>query len=222
MPNPPTRKAPWCFAPWAPTVGPECKASHKLLVARVAVDDLFGPCVGSIGFILAIEHDGGLDVVDVPGPGLGTLELAAGPFAEIGNHLLQCLIALEAVLLVRHGVALLLGPLFAVLANLFELVLGHDVEFSRHVGNGAKCKQCHDCQEEDLEVVHLEGAVGSLGVLVVFLVFVACLVVFPTVLLVPSRQGIYGRGPPCPDGYFGIVFALLSKDVLLKASWYWV
>lgn len=164
----------------------------------MAVDDLFGPRVGGVGLVLAAEDNGGLNVVDIAGSALGALELAAGPRAKIGDHLLQRLVAFEALLLVRHGVALLLGRLLAVLADLFELVLGHNVELSRYVGNGAEGKQCNDCKEEELEVVHLDEVVG-LGTLVVFWVFGNCMVVFPSALLVIFHQCIYARTPPYPD-----------------------
>jgi hypothetical protein len=135
-------------------------ASHNLLVVRVVVDDLLDPIVGFIGLVLVVEGDGGLDVVDAAGPALGALELAVGPGAEVGNHLVQGLLALY-ILLVRHGVALLLVRLLAVLVGLLVLVLGDDVELSCHVCDGAKGKQCDDCEEEELEVVHFDRVVGA-------------------------------------------------------------
>jgi hypothetical protein len=50
---------------------------------------------------------------------------------------------------VGHGVVLPLDRLFAVLANLFEFVPGHNVELSRHVGHGAEGKQRHDGEENN-------------------------------------------------------------------------
>lgn len=93
----------------------------------MAVDESLGPRVGVISLVLVVEGDGGHDLVDAA-PAHRALVLAVGPAAEVGNHLLQGLVALESLLLVVHGVAPLLDRLLAVLVDLFVLVLGDNVE----------------------------------------------------------------------------------------------
>ncbi|KAK8111664.1 uncharacterized protein PG998_008121 [Apiospora kogelbergensis] len=128
----------------------------SLFLLGVVVDDLLGSVVGGGGIVLVLVDFGGLDVVQAAGARLLGIELAAGPVIEVLDQGVERLVALEALLLIQYRVALLHRRLLPVY-NLLCLILGHNVELARHVGNDARSENGEDGEEDDLEALHFNG-----------------------------------------------------------------